>query len=224
MRKTVAAEFQALIKCAVDADHADEIEDDVLAGHVFVRWRAGNGDLDRFWHLQPGFTADHCSSDVGAAHAGGKCAHCAIGAGVAVGADDELTSANDALLRQEAMLNAHFADFIIMLDLVRFREIADGFALLRALDVLRRRKMVGDHSDLRIIKNGIHAHFAHFADGHRSGDIVRENHINFGGDKLTCVYFWKTCVGSDDLLCHCHSHISCSPLADDSFLPNAGLC
>ena len=138
MRQAVAAEFQALIKCAVDADHADKIEDDVLAGHVFVRWRAGNGDLDRFRHLQPGFTADHCSSDVGAAHAGGKCAHCAIGAGVAVGADDELTSANDALFRQEAMLNAHLADFIIMLDLVGFREIADGFALLRALDVLRR--------------------------------------------------------------------------------------
>ena len=138
MCEAITSKFKALVEGAINANHADEIKDDIFTGDVFIGWCTRHRDFDGFRHLEPGFTADHGSSDVGAAHAGRKCAHGTIGAGVTVGSDDKLTSTHYALFRQQAVLNPHLANFIIMFDLMLFGKIADRLALFSAFNILGR--------------------------------------------------------------------------------------
>ena len=54
---------------------------------------------------------------------------------MAVRADDDLAGGDDALLRQQRVLDAHAADLVIVDDVLRAREFAHLLGERRGLDV-----------------------------------------------------------------------------------------
>ena len=72
-RHAFAGEFQRFVQRAVDADHADEGQHDVLARNV-VRLLPRQVDVDGFGHLEPRFARGHGHAQIGRADAGGKAA------------------------------------------------------------------------------------------------------------------------------------------------------
>ena len=83
-----------------------------------------NLEQQRLGHLEPRLAGGIADAGVGGAHARGKRAERAVGAGVAVGADDEVARAHNALLGQKRMLNTHAADFVIVRDALLAGEFA----------------------------------------------------------------------------------------------------
>lgn len=59
-----AGEFQRLVQRTIDADHADQCQDDILTGDV-LRLRAGQDDFDRIRHFEPCFAGRHGNAEVG---------------------------------------------------------------------------------------------------------------------------------------------------------------
>ena len=142
-----AGELHRLVERAVDADHADDVQDDVLAAHPRAEL-AADDELDRRRHLEPRLAGRHAGGRVGRADAGRERAERAVRAGVAVGADDEVAGADDALLGQERVLDAHAADLVVVRDSLRADEVAHDLGLLGGLDVLVGRVVVGHQRDL----------------------------------------------------------------------------
>ena len=152
----VADELQALVQRAGNADLTDQVQDDVLAGDR--RWQlTGELDLDGGGHLEPRHALGHAGGHIGGADAGGERAHRAVGAGVAVGADDAVARGHDALFGQQRVLNAHLADIVEVEDVVLVCELAALLGLGRALDVLVGDKVVEHDVDAGLVKDGIKA-------------------------------------------------------------------
>ena len=61
----------------------------------------------RLGHLEPGLARGIAHASVGGADAGGERAEGAVGAGMGVGADDQIARAHHALLGQQRVLDAH---------------------------------------------------------------------------------------------------------------------
>ena len=108
----------------------DQVQDDVLAGDGTLQ-RAGQLDLDGGGHLEPGHARGHAGGHIGGAHAGGERAHRAVGAGVAVGADDAVARGHDALFGQKRVLHAHSAHVVEVEDVVLVSELAALLGLAR---------------------------------------------------------------------------------------------
>ena len=201
----LTAVLQALVQRAVHADHADQVEDHVLAADTGLQL-AGQVDLDGLGDLEPGLAGGHTGCHVGGTHAGGESAQCAVGAGVGVSADDAVTGSHDALFRQQGVLDTHLAHIVEVVDVEALGEGAALEALLSGLDVLVGGEMVHDHGDLALIENAGEAFLLKLTDGHGRGDVVAQDHIQLGTDQLTGLDLRQACVGCQDLLCHCHSH------------------
>ena len=94
-----ARELHGLVQRAVNADHADDVQDDVLAGDAGGKLAV---DLEQqaFGHLEPRLARGVAHGGIGGTHAGGERAERTIGAGVGIGADDQIARAHDALLGQ----------------------------------------------------------------------------------------------------------------------------
>jgi len=186
------------------------MQDYILAGNPRAQLALEN-ELDRARHLKPRLAGRHARREVGRTNAGRECAQCAVGAGVAVRADDELTGSGQTFFREQRMLDAHCADVEEVDDIVLLGELAALEALLGGLDVLIRCKMVHYERDLGVVEHLVEARLLHLSDGNRTGDIVCQREIYVCLDQLTCRYAFQTRVLREDLLRHCHTHNSVPP-------------
>ena len=92
-----AGEFHGLVQRTVHADHTDDVQDDVFAHHARSKF-ALDVEQDRFGNLEPGLASRIAHARIGRTNAGSKRAERAIGAGVAVGTDDQIARPHNALL------------------------------------------------------------------------------------------------------------------------------
>ena len=180
---TVTDEFQALVQRTGNADLTDQMQNDVLACDRLVQLTL-EFDLDGGGDLEPGHALCHTGGHIRGADAGGERAHRAVGAGVAVRADDAVARGHDALFGQERVLNAHLADVVEVEDVVLVCELAALLGLGRALDVLVGDKVVEHDVDAGLVKDGIKARLVELIDGHRGRNIVAEHDVEPGVDEL----------------------------------------
>ena len=197
-----AREFHGLVQGAVHADHADDMQDDVFAGHARGQL-AVNDELDGLGHLEPGLARGHTHAGVGGAHARGERAQRAIGAGVAVGADDEVARAHDALLGQKRVFDSHAAHLVVVGDALLAHEIAHDLGLLGGLDVLVGGVVVGHEGDLGRIEHLV-GDLANGLDGDGGRDVVGEHQIQIAFDQLAWLHLIQPRMGGENLLRHGH--------------------
>ena len=66
--------------------------------------------------------------------------------------------------------------------------------------------MIGNKSDLVLIKHSVNLHLLDLMNGHGAGDIVSEYKVKLGHDQVACLNGFFPGCSCQDLLCHCHSH------------------
>ena len=188
------------------------MEDDVLGtrarGQVAV-----DDDANGLGDLEPGAPGGHAHARVSGPHTRGERADAAVGAGVAVGADDEVAGDDDALLGEKGVLDAHAALFEVVRDAVLVREVPGHLGLLGRLDVLVGRVVVGDEKDLLAVEDAC-ADLAHGLDGDGCRDVVGEDTVEVALDELAGDDLVEPGVVGEDLLCHGHGtrHVLDAPL------------
>ena len=175
--------LQGLVQRPVHPDLADEVEDHVLAGHVGLEL-ALQSHLDGGGHLEPQQAGGHTGGHVGGAHAGGECPQRAVGAGVGVGADDDLAGGGQPLLRDEGVLHAHVAHVKEVGDLVLEGKLPGLFAQPGGLDVLAGGVVVQDDGDLVPVEDLGKARLFKLCNRHGGGDIVAQHQVQPGLDEL----------------------------------------
>ena len=209
-RNAFALEFHALVQGAVDANHADDVQNHVFARNPRVQL-AREIEFNGGRHAEPGLARGDAGCAVGGTHARRERAQRAIGAGVAVGANDHVARSDDALLRKQRVLNAHAAHIEEVHNVVLACEIAALFALLGALDVFVRGEVVHNKGDLRAVEHLVHVGLLQLANSHRSGDVVGEREVDVRLDQLTGHYGIEPGVRRQNFLGHGHAHME-SPL------------
>ena len=200
---SAARELHGLVQRTVNADHADDVQDDVLAGDTGSKLAV---DLEQqaFGNLEPCFTGCIAHGGVGGANAGGERAERAVGAGMGIGADDQIARAHDALLGQQRVLDAHATDLVVMRDALLTGEIAHLLGLLGAFDVLVRNIMVGNQGDFSGVEDLLHADLLEILDGDRRRDVVGKHQVEIALDQLPRLDFVKPRMCGQDLLSHGH--------------------
>ena len=159
-----------MVTGAVNANHTDDGQDDVLAFNVF-RQLAGKVNLDSLRNLEPGGAAGHSAADIGLAHAGAKSIECAVGTSVGIGTDDDFAGSNKAFIRQQCMLDTHLAYFKVVFDFVLAGEVTHTLAHGCGFDILAGGEMVRNQSNFVFIKYRF-TDFFKFVDSRRTGDII----------------------------------------------------
>ena len=192
-------EFQGLVQGTVHADGLDEQQHQVLAaqplGHLAVDVHAdGRG------HLDPGLAQGHAGGDVGGAHARGEGADAAVGAGVAVRADDHVTGAHQAAFGQQGVFHAAVAAFVIVGDALLLGELAADHHLVGRGDVLLGREVVHDQGDLVLVEHAAGAHALEGFDGQGAGDVIGQHQGQAALDDLSVALDEVVGVGLQDLL------------------------
>ena len=66
--------------------------------------------------------------------------------------------------------------------------------------------MVEDDGDPLPVKDAVETGLLELVDGHRGGDVVAQDDVQFGVDELTGLDLIEAGVVGEDLLCQCHSH------------------
>ena len=125
---------------------------------------------------------------------------------MAVRADYAVAGGYYSLLGQKGVFNAHLADIIKVADSVTSRELATLLGLLRRLYILVGDKVVEHYRDSILIENAGKAGLFKLVHRHRGGDVVAEHDIELRVYELTCAHAFQTCVCSQNLLSHRHSH------------------
>ena len=146
---------------------------------------AGQLHPDGGGHLEPRLAGGHAGGHVRGAHAGGEGPHRAVGAGVAVRADDAVPGGDDALLRQQGVLHAHLAHVEEVDDAVPAGELPALLGLLGALDVLVGDEVVQDDVHSRLVEDVAKARLLKLVDGHRGGDVVAQDDVQVRLDQLS---------------------------------------
>ncbi len=82
-------------------------------------------------------------------------------------ADHNIARYDQALLREQRMLDAHLSDIKEIRDLVLVGKIADALTVFCTLNILIRHEVVHDQGDLLLIKNAFCLKLIHFMDGYR---------------------------------------------------------
>ena len=199
-----AGEFQGLVERAVNADHADKRQDDVLAGDV-SRLLAHQVDLDGLRHLEPRLARRHGRAEVGRADARREAVDSTIRARMRVGADCQHARCDDALLRQDDVLDADAALLEVIDDLVLARKVTDDLRELCRLNILGRLEVIRHERNLRVVEDRA-ANLLKLGDGRRCRDVVGQYHIELAGHELTGFYRIEAGVFREDLLAHSHTH------------------
>ena len=127
-----------------------------------------------------------------------------------VGADDRLAGGHQTLLRQEGVLDAHGAHVVVVVDVELPGKGAALLALGGGLDVLVGGEVVHHQGDAALIEHLAEARRLELVDGNRSGDVVAQYQIQLCLDQLSGPHAVKSRVLGQDLLRHCHSHVSSS--------------
>ena len=199
-----ASKLEGLVERAVDADHAYERQDDILTGDV-IRLLARQVDLDGLRHLEPSLARRHGCAEVGRADARREAVDGAVRARMRIRANRQHARCDDALLRQDDVLDAHAALLEVVDDFVLVRKITDGLRELCRLDVLGRLEVVRHECDLRVVEDRA-ADLLEFRDGRRCRDVVRKYHIELTGHELTGLHGIEASVFRENLLAHSHTH------------------
>ena len=200
-----AGELHGFVQSAVHPNHADDVQDHVLAGHPALQL-AGQVELNGAGYLEPGLAGSHAGGHIGGTHPGGEGTHGAVGAGVAVGADDAVAGGHNALFREQCMLNAHLPHVEVVVDVVLPGKGAHLLALLSGLNVLVGGEVVHHQGDFAFVEDVVEARLFKFVDGHRGGDVVSQHHVQVGTDELAGNNGVQTGVGGQDFLGHGHTH------------------
>ncbi len=179
------------------------MKDDIFAGNTRAKL-AFDVEQQAFGNLEPCLAGCITNGSIGRANAGRKCTKRTIGAGVAVGTNDKVACAHNALLGQKRMLNAHAANLVVVRNALFTSKIARHLGLFGALDVFIGNVMVGYQSDFRRVENLVYADLLELLDCHRCGNVVGKHQIEVALDKLARNHFFETRVGREDLLSHGH--------------------
>ena len=157
-------------------------------------------------HPQPDLADGHGGRQVGRPDARGEGPQRPVGARVAVGPDDEVAGPDDALLRQEGVLDAHLAHLPVMLEALLVGEVAQHLRLLGAGDVLVGREVVGHQGHAVLVPDLADAGRPELLDGDGRGDIVAEGDIDARKDEVARLDARPPRVGGDDLFGDRHRH------------------
>src|SRR5699024_5265138 len=184
---------------------ADDGEDQVLARDPLGQ-AAGEDEADGRRHLEPGHAGGHARRHVGGTHAGGKGPPGAVGAGVAVRADDAVAGGDDALFGQQGVLDAHLAHVVEVEDVVLVGKLPALLGLGGALDVLVGDEVVQDDGHPLFVEHAVKTGLLELVDGHRGGDVVAQDDVQFGVDELARLDLVEAGMVCKDLLRQSHSH------------------
>ena len=108
-----------------------------------------------------------------------------VGAGVAVRPDHDVAGADQAVLRQDGVFDAHVAALVIVGDVHLAGKIAHDLDLFGRVDVLVGGEVVTDQGHAVLVENLVHAHPANGLDGERRGYIVGQHHGHAALDDLS---------------------------------------
>ena len=164
------------------------------------------GHFDGGGHLEPQQAGGHPGGHVGGAHAGGERTQGTIGAGVGVGAHNDLAGGAQALLGQQGVLHAHMAHVEEVGDVVLVGKVPGLQAQLGGLDVLAGGVVVQNDGDLIFIEYLGKAGLLKLGDGDGGGDVVAQHHVQLGLDELSGLHPVQPGGLGQDLLRHGHSH------------------
>ena len=165
-------------------------------------------ELHRLGHLEPELARQHRRGQIGAPDAGGEGPHRPVGAGVAVGADDEVPGNHDPLLGQEGMLDPRLADVVVVGELLLVGKVPHELALLGRIDVLVRGEVVRDEDDLVPVEHLAAARLPEVIDGDGRRDVVSEGDIHLGIDQHPGTHLVEPRVPAEYLFRDGHSHVS----------------
>ncbi len=199
------------VQRAIDADFADDVQNDILTGDIF-RQRTRQMKANRGRNLEPCLAGCHAGGQIGRTHTGGKRAQRTVGAGVRIRADNQLTRSDKALFRQQRMFNAHLADVKKVDKLMLFGKGAAGQTLLSRLDVLIRCKMIHYQRNFAAVKDLFKARLFHLTNGDRTCNIVCKRQIEICFDQLSCGDTVQPRMTRENFLRHGHSHRKKPPL------------
>ena len=200
-----AGELHGFVQRTVHTDHADDVQDEVLAGHPGAEL-ALEHELDGGGYLEPCHAGGHTGGHVGGADAGGEGAQCTIGAGVAVRTDDAVACGHDAFFRQQSVLNAHLTHIVEVEDIVFVGELAALLGLGGTLDVFVGHKVVQYDGDVLFVEHGVETGTLELVDGNGGGDIVAQHDVQLCIDELACLDLGKTGMCGKNFLRQGHSH------------------
>ena len=125
---------------------------------------------------------------------------------MAVRADDDFARRDNALFRQQRVLDAHAAHFVVVDDVLRAREFAHLLGQRRGLDILVRHKVIRNQRDLRGIKDLCCAHPIELVDGHGGGDVVAQHKVQLAHEQFARAAAVNARSTRKDFLCHGHAH------------------
>ena len=201
----LASEFHRAVQSTVYADLANDVQDHVLAGDVWVQLALEN-KLDSRRHLEPSLADRHAACHIGRADTGRECTQCTVCAGVRVCTDNNVTGNDQSFFRKQGMFDTHLTNVIEVGNLLFAAEIAAHFTLCGSLDVLVRGKVIHDHGHLVLIENVVLVQLVEFPNCNGGSDVVAQYPIQIDQDQLTGFDRIQAGVCSKDLLCHCHTH------------------
>ena len=200
-----ANKFHRLVQSTIYANHADDVQDDILTGDIRVQL-ALQFKLDGRRYFKPSLTDCHATCHIGRTNTSGKCTQCTIGTGVRVCTDDNVTGNNQSFFRQQSVFNAHLTNVIEVGNFLFVAEIPAHFALSCSLNIFIWGKVIHYHGNFVLVENVIRTEFVEFPDGNRRGNVVTEYPIQVDQNQLTSFYMIQASVCSKDFLCHGHTH------------------
>ncbi|VTR65978.1 putative Flp pilus assembly protein TadG [Desulfosarcina cetonica] len=171
-----AGEFDHLVGGAVHPDAADYRENHVL-GIDALGQVAGDVDAHGLGGFEGADPLEDAHFQVGGAHAGGKGAKGAVGAGVGIAHDHRVSRAHEAFFGKDGVADTVGANVEEILDGVAVGPGPQNLALQGGLGVLGRRDMVDDHLDSVGIEDAVLVAPFQIQDGRWGGDFVAEDRV-----------------------------------------------
>jgi len=163
-------------------------------------------DLHGLGHLEPGFPRQHDRRKVRAAYPRGIGSESPVGAGMAVGADNQIPRQHQSLLGKESMLDPDGAPLEGVREILLIDEVPKDLALGSRLDVLVRGEVIRYQDHAVPVKHGGPTRFPELLDGKRGRDVVAQGDVHPGIDQHPGMELLQLRVFTEDLLCYRHSH------------------
>ena len=209
VRDTLTCKFHGPVQGTVYADPSDDMQNDVLAAHIFGRL-AREDDLYGRRHLEPCLAGDTSGCHIRGSDAGGKCAKRAVGAGVGVSSDHHIPCDHKAFFRKQCMLDPHLSYIKVIRNIMFPGVLTHALAVFSRLDILIRDKMVHDQCDLIPVKHLVACELIHLLDRNRRCNVIPQHQVQIRLDQISRVHFLQSCSMREYFLSHCHSHKHCS--------------
>ena len=184
-----AGEFHRLVQRPVHTDHADDVQDQVLAGYAGAELSLEH-KLDGRGHLEP-------------CHAGGHTADRKTATRLLISV---VTGGHDAFFGQEGVLNTHLTHIVEVEDIILVGKLAALLGLGCALDVLIGDEVIQHDGNVLLVEHAVKARLLKLVDGDRGGDIVAQHDIEPGIDELACLDLRQTRMCGQNFLRQSHSH------------------